>query len=284
MVQFSGASGPRGGLGWPRGSGGGGHGDSGRVALGHRRLAIIDLSPLGRQPMMSADGRLVITFNGEIFNYVELRKELIARGHRFFSRSDTEVILHLYQEYGPAGIERMNGQWAFALWDSRRQSLFLSRDRAGIRPLFYTVREGYFAFASEVKALFTLPFIPKRIDPIALAETFVFWHPLAPRSIFEGISILPPGHNLSIGIANSTPRVERYWKIDYAPDDHHRADEIYIDELRDLLDEAAHIMLRADVPVGAYLSGGLDSSVTTVLIRKEMPSALKTFSVTPYVR
>ena len=249
------------------------------IGLGHVRLSIIDPEG-GDQPMQFHEAGLTITFNGEIFNYVELREELIARGHRFFSRSDTEVILHLFQEYGPAFVERMNGQWAFAIWDSHRQSLFLSRDRAGIRPLFYTVRDGFFAFASEAKALLVLPFVPHRIDSIALAETFVFWHPLAPRSIFDGISILPPGHNLFIGIGNPAPRVEGYWKIDYTLEDHPRADEIYIDELRNLLDNAARIMLRADVPVGAYLSGGLDSSITTALIRKEAPSTLKTFSVT----
>jgi len=251
----------------------------GPIGFAHARLSIIDPEG-GYQPMQFREAGLTITFNGEIFNYLELREELSAKGHRFRSRSDTEVILHLYQEYGPAGVDKMNGQWAFAIWDSRRQSLFLSRDRAGIRPLFYTVREGFFAFASEAKALLILPFVPHRIDSIALAETFVFWHPLAPRSIFEGISILPPGHNLFIGIGNPAPRVERYWKIDYTPDDHPRNDAIYIDELRNLLDNAAHIMLRADVPVGAYLSGGLDSSVTAALIRKEVPSALKTFSVT----
>jgi asparagine synthase (glutamine-hydrolysing) len=262
-----------------RGPDGQGLYQDGPIGFAHARLSIIDPEG-GDQPMQFREAGLTITFNGEIFNYVELREELIARGHRFFSRSDTEVILHLFQEYGPAGIERMNGQWAFALWDSHRQSLFLSRDRAGIRPLFYTVRDGFFAFASEAKALLTLPFVPHRMDPFALAETFVFWHPLPPRSIFDGISILSPGHNLFIGIGNPAPRVERYWKIDYTPDDHPHADERYIDELRNLLDDAARIMLRADVPVGAYLSGGLDSSVTAALIREEMPSALKTFSVT----
>jgi asparagine synthase (glutamine-hydrolysing) len=250
----------------------------GGIGLGHARLNIIDPEG-GHQPMQLPEIGLAITFNGEIFNYLELRKELAGKGHRFGSRSDTEVILHLFQEYGPACVDRMNGQWAFAIWDSPRQSLFLSRDRAGIRPLFYTIQSGFFAFASEAKALLALPFVPRRIDPIALAETFVFWHPLAPRSAFEGISIVPPGHNLTIGIRHPAPRIERYWKIDYTPEDHSRPETSYIGELRSLLDDAAHIMLRADVPVGAYLSGGLDSSVTTALIRKEESSALKTFSV-----
>ena len=251
----------------------------GCIGLGHTRLSIIDLEG-GSQPMQLPEVGLAITFNGEIFNYIELRNQLIRKGHRFVSRSDTEVILRLYHEFGPSFVDRMNGQWAFALWDSRRRSLFLSRDRAGIRPLYYANRNGFFAFASEAKALLSLPFVPRRIDPIALAETLVFWHPLAPRCIFDGIWTLQPGHNLHIGLDHPRPRLERFWKIDYGPEDHSRSDESYIDELRYLLGDASDIMLRADVPVGAYLSGGLDSSVTAALIHKKTPSALKTFSVT----
>ena len=251
----------------------------GRIGLAHARLSIIDPEG-GHQPMRLPEAGLVISFNGEIFNYLELREELTAKGHRFASRSDTEVILHLFQEYGPACVDRMNGQWAFAIWDSHRQSLFLSRDRAGIRPLFYTIQGGFFAFASEAKSLLSLPFVSRKIDPKALAETFVFWHPLPPRSIFEDILQLPPGHSLVIGLDQHEPRVRRYWDIRFDQDESRRSDESYVDELKALLFDATRLMLRADVPVGAYLSGGLDSSVTTALIRKEGPAALKTFSVT----
>jgi asparagine synthase (glutamine-hydrolysing) len=251
----------------------------GPVGLGHARLSIIDPEG-GHQPMHLPETGLAITFNGEIFNYIELREELLAKGHKFVTRSDTEVILHLYQEYGPTCVDQMNGQWAFAIWDSRRQSLFLSRDRAGIRPLYYTIQSGFFGFASEAKALLSLPFISRKIDSHALAETFVFWHPLPPRSIFEGISVLPPGHNLAVGLDRPKPEIRPYWQIRFEKKNGDPDDEHYFMELKSLIADATRLMLRADVPVGAYLSGGLDSSVTTALIRKEEHAALKTFSVT----
>ena len=250
-----------------------------QIGLAHARLSIIDVEG-GHQPMSLLDAGLTISFNGEIFNYIELRKELEAKGHRFASHSDTEVILHLYQEYGPQALDRMNGQWAFAIWDSRRKALFLSRDRAGIRPLFYTIQGNFFAFASEVKGLLALPFVRRNIDPISLAETFIFWHPLPPRSIFEEINELQPGHNLTIGLDNLRPNIQRYWQIRYCEEKPGRKDEYYVGELIALLSDATRIMLRADVPVGAYLSGGLDSSVTTSLIRRNSDALLKTFSVT----
>src|SRR5271165_5250038 len=165
------------------------------VGLAHARLSIIDIEG-GRQPMSSADGRFHITFNGEIFNYVELREELIEKGHAFLTRSDTEVLLHLYQEYGEDCVQRLNGQWAFAIWDATRHKLFLSRDRLGVRPLFYTQTEGVFLFASEIKALFTCPEVAREIDLAALDQILTFWVTLPPHTFFKNVWQLPPAHSL----------------------------------------------------------------------------------------
>jgi asparagine synthase (glutamine-hydrolysing) len=165
------------------------------VGLAHARLSIIDLSG-GAQPMANADGTIHLTFNGEIFNYVELRDELIARGHRFTTTSDTEVILHAYEAYGIDCVEKFNGDFAFAIWDRRRNRLMLARDRMGVRPLFHTRRNGCLYFASEVKALLETPGVTATLDPIALDQIFTFWFPLSPRTPFKTISELPPAHVL----------------------------------------------------------------------------------------
>src|SRR6185503_12799318 len=181
-----------------------------RVALGHRRLSIIDLAG-GRQPLATADGSLWVTFNGEIFNYVELREALIARGHAFRTRSDTETILHAYAEHGPACAASFNGDFAYALWDRARRRLVLARDRMGVRPLYYAIHEGVLVFASEVKSLFHYPGLRAEIDPLGLEQCFTFWAPLAPRTAFTGVHELPPGHQLIA--ENGTVRVEQYWKL-----------------------------------------------------------------------
>ena len=248
----------------------------GGVGLAHRRLSIIDLAG-GQQPMPNATGDLWITYNGEIFNYLELRKELEALGRRFRTQSDTEVILQSYEEYGDACVERFNGQWAFAIWDSRRARLFLSRDRMGVRPLFFTVADGNFVFASEVKAIFCHPAVPREIDPVALDQVFTFWHAQPPRTIFRGIQILPPGHSMAVEAGKV--RFWPYWRLDYALDSG-PADEVALTaRLHELLVDATRLRLRADVPVGAYLSGGLDSTVITGLIKRFTDTPLKTFSV-----
>ena len=249
------------------------------VALAHTRLSILDLSG-GAQPMTNEDGSLWITFNGEIFNYVELRKDLLQKGHIFATRCDTEVILHLYEEEGENCVRHLNGQWAFAIWDKRKQTLFLSRDRLGIRPVFYTLDHEKFVFASEIKAIFAHPGVDRKLDLNALDEIFTFWCTLPPRTAFEGIRELPPGHSLTL--TDGKVRVERYWQLDFgtadAPAD--IAEGEYADQLRELLIDATRIRLRSDVPVGAYLSGGLDSTITTALIRNFTDTPLKTFSVT----
>jgi len=252
----------------------------GVATLGHARLSIIDLAA-GTQPMTDEAGDLAITFNGEIFNYLELRSDLRARGVQFRTESDTEVILRLYQLKGTACVEDLNGDFAFAIWDRRRSTLMLARDRMGVRPLYYAHVGGRLCFASEIKALLRLPGLEANLDPIALDQIFTLWLTLPPRTIFENVCELPPGHVLI-----ATPggeRIERYWSLhfprsgDEAPD----ADEdATAEELRALLTDAVRIRLRADVPVGAYLSGGLDSSVITSLAKGMAGSRLTTFSVT----
>jgi asparagine synthase (glutamine-hydrolysing) len=250
----------------------------GQVGLGSARLSIIDLST-GQQPIANADGTLWIVFNGEIFNHPELRRELEGRGHRFTTACDTETLLHAYEAYGPACLARLNGQFAFAIWDARNRTLFLARDRLGVRPLFYTLAGSTLAFASEIKALLVVPGVRAALDPVALDQIFTYWSPLAPRSCFQGIQELPPGHHLLV--KNGELTLTSWWEPAFpeagtaprltAPE--------YLEQLRELLIDATRIRLRADVPVGAYLSGGLDSSVITAIVRTFTTNPLETFSI-----
>lgn len=254
-----------------------GHWTAPGIGLGHRRLSIVGLED-GQQPMGLDD--LVLVFNGEIFNFVELRAALKAKGHRFRTGSDTEVILHLYAEYGTAAIEQLNGDFAFALWDGTRRRLLLVRDRAGVRPLFYAQRPQGLFFASEIKALLAVPGIEAQIDPFALDEIFTLWAPLAPRSGFKDISELPPGHFMLV--ENGQSRLQRYWDFDFpdARDGYDpRDEETLAEDVLALLDDATRLRMRADVPVGAYLSGGLDSAITAALATRHTPQKLSTFSV-----
>lgn len=249
-----------------------------QVALGHARLSIIDLSG-GHQPMAEDQGGLWITFNGEIFNYIELAEELTKKGHRFSTQSDTEVILHLYQEEGERCVNRLNGQWSFAIWDSRKRKLFLSRDRLGVRPLYYTRTKNHFLFASEIKALLECPEVHCTLDTIALDQIFTFWFPLPPRTAFKDILQLPPGHSMTV--QDGTIRVWRFWDIEYSPPDQivEGAEALRAEELLGLLQDATRIRLRSDVPVGAYLSGGLDSTLIAALAKNVVTDRLRTFSV-----
>jgi asparagine synthase (glutamine-hydrolysing) len=249
----------------------------GRIGLAHARLAIIDLES-GDQPIFNEDRSVAVVFNGEIFNHIELRACLEARGHRFYTRSDTEVLVHLYEDHGERFVEHLNGQFAIALWDARRERLVLARDRAGIRPLFHAEAHGRFVFASEVKALFALPEVPRALDRRALAEICTYWSALPPRSAFEGVSTLPPGHVMVI--AGGERRLERYWDWSF-PESSPRPspDEEYAEELRALLVDSVRLQLRADVPVGSYLSGGLDSAVVAALAAAGDRSRLRTFSL-----
>jgi asparagine synthase (glutamine-hydrolysing) len=247
------------------------------IGLTHARLSIIDLEG-GWQPIYNENKTICIVFNGEIFNYLELREFLIDKGHNFSTKSDTEVIIHLYEEYGTDCLKHLNGQFAFALWDKGKERLFLARDRVGIRPLFYTHVDGSLMFASEIKALFIDSRVKREIDLHALDQIFTFWMTIPPRTAFNGISELPAGHYMIAGHGETT--IHRYWDIDFTPDNSIREEGEYAEALTELLIDSTKLQLRADVPVGAYLSGGLDSSVITTLIKKHSNTPLRTFSLT----
>lgn len=250
------------------------------VGFGHRRLAIIDLSEDGAQPMANDDGTVRVTYNGEIFNHVELRSMLEARGRRFRTSSDTEVLLRLYEEFGAECVSHINGDFAFAIWDGARRRLFLARDRMGVRPLFHTMHEGRFYFASEAKALFAVPGITPEIDPVALDQIFTLWAPIAPRTAFKGIFELPPAHLMIV--EEGRTEIRPYWALSFpdAGDGDNRSHAALAEELRTLLEDATRLRLRADVEVGSLLSGGLDSSVITALAARLAPGRLRSFGVT----
>jgi len=254
------------------------------TGLGNARLSIIDLGG-GAQPIANEDESLWIVFNGEIFNYVELRPELEARGHKFRTSSDTEVILHLYEEYGPRCLEKMNGQFAIAIWDKNRRRLFLARDRLGVRPLFYTVVDGStLLFASEIKSILRDRRVRAEIDPLVVEQVFRFWAPLTPNTVFRDIVELPPGHFLVAD--RESVHVEQYWRNQFPPEaevpgkvaTNGQITET-VEQFRALLIDACQIRLRADVPVGAYLSGGLDSSTIASVVRRHTSNRLVTFSI-----
>jgi asparagine synthase (glutamine-hydrolysing) len=249
----------------------------GQAALGHSRLAIIDLTS-GDQPMADPSGRWWLVFNGEIFNYLELRAELEAAGERFHTTSDTEVLLRMLMLHGPAALPRLNGQFALVLWDARERSLLLARDRFGIRPLHYWRGGGKLVFASEIKALMAHPAVPRELDQESLLQLFRYWTPLPGRTVFNGIAELPPGHWARID-ADGHWHQERWWRFPFDTVEGPRRDPAEAAELvREKLREATRLRLRADVPVGAYVSGGLDSSLLASLIRDENPG-MHTFSI-----
>ena len=247
-----------------------------RAALGHARLSIIDLSG-GHQPMCNEDSTVWITFNGEIFNYVELRQELLKKGHGFRTQSDTEVIIHLYEDHGAGCLEHLNGQFAFTIWDKNKKEIFVARDRMGIRPVFYATTGGRLYFASEIKAIFATGAVERRLDTAALDEIFTFWCTVPPRTAFSGVSELAPGHYLTV--KDGAVTVRPYWCLSFPEVPDKISFEDSVEELQRLLIDSTRLQLRADVPVGAYLSGGLDSSVTTALIRNFTSAPLQTFSI-----
>lgn len=249
-----------------------------RVALGNARLSIVDLGG-GQQPICNEDRRLWIVFNGEIFNHVELRADLEARGHRFATHCDTEVLVHLYEDEGPGCLRRLNGQFAIALWDTHERTLFLARDRVGVRPLFYTRAGNRIVFGSEIKALLTVPGVHATLDPGAIEDIFVRWSPQASRTCFEGIQEVPPGHFLCLRDQLSMP--QPFWRPEFNPPERHKEVPFAesVEALSELLLDATRLRLRADVPVGAYLSGGLDSSLIAALVRGLGVSHLDTFSI-----
>lgn len=245
------------------------------VALGSARLSIVDLAG-GQQPIANEDETLWIVFNGEVFNHVELRPELEARGHRFRTHSDTEVVLHLYEEMGAACLTRLNGQFAFAIWNSATAELFLARDRMGERPLYYAQCDGTLYFGSEVKAILSGAPMTGEIDAGSLRDVFTFWSPLPGRSMFRGIAELPPAHWMRV--RGGSTHIERYWQPMLGAGPPLSRDEAE-HALERLLSDAIRLRLRADVPVGVYLSGGLDSSTIAAMVRQQNSNRIDGFSV-----
>jgi asparagine synthase (glutamine-hydrolysing) len=262
-----------------RGPDGSGYYRDGRIALGHTRLAIIDAAG-GVQPLSNETGRIWISFNGEIFNYVELADRLRKLGHAFRTASDTEVIVHAWEQWGPECFSKFNGQWAIALWDSTRDELVLARDPAGILPLFYAFAGDRFLFASEMKAIMADESLHRSFDPEGLAQTFSFWCTIAPRTPYQGISELEPGCWATVREGHF--RQQTYWSPSF-PDSESACCQDIVENgqrLRESLVEATRLrFLRSDVPVGAYLSGGIDSSVTAAIITQYTNVPLRTFSI-----
>jgi asparagine synthase (glutamine-hydrolysing) len=248
------------------------------IGMGSVRLSIIDLAS-GQQPISDESGNYWIVFNGEIFNYIELRKELISKGVQLKTQSDTEVIVQMYALYGPDCLQRFNGQFSFSIWNKVKRELFLARDRVGIRPLFYWNRNRQFAFCSEIKGLLTLEGIPREIDRESLAQVFTFWTTITPSTPFKEIRELPPAHYMIVN--DEGLQIKRFWSLSY-PEEPVKSSmslEDAVEEFNALFRDAVKIRLRADVPVGAYLSGGLDSSITTAFINDIEPGILNTFSI-----
>jgi asparagine synthase (glutamine-hydrolysing) len=248
------------------------------AVLGSVRLSIIDLIS-GQQPMTNDKQDLWIVYNGEVFNYIELRGNLIKSGHTFKSQSDTEVILHAYEEYGEDCLSYLNGQFAFAIWNSASGEIFLARDRVGIRPLYYSFINNHFVFASEIKSILEYPAVIPRLNMEALVQVFTFWTTLTPNTMFKGIMELPPGHYMKVSPEKNT--IHKYWQLSFpANEDQYISNpDDALCELESVLMDAVKIQLRADVTVAAYLSGGIDSSATTYFIKKILGNNLKTFSI-----
>ena len=261
-----------------RGPDGQGHFIDGNLGLGHRRLAIIDLSPAGHQPMMTSDGHFVVSFNGEIYNFQELRIELEALGWAFHSRTDTEVLLKGYAQWGQGALDRLNGMFAFALWDRRERTLVLARDRFGIKPLYYGEFGSTLLFASEVKAMREHPEFRRGMDQEALLEYFTFQNLFTDRTLFQGVRLLPAGCVLTIKAdGSSPPQQRRYWDYNFIEPETPADDEELIEELDRLFRKAVTRQLVSDVEVGSYLSGGMDSGSITAIAAGQIP-CLRTFT------
>ena len=258
-----------------RGPDGEGFFQRGRAGLAHRRLAIIDLAG-GDQPMSNEDGSLWIVFNGEIYNHQELRRELTERGHRFATSSDTEAILHAYEEFGQDCVQRLRGMFAFAIWDEPRQTLFAARDRLGKKPFHYAMHEGTFLFASEPSALLAYPGLSREPNLAAIGLFLSLQYVPDPVSAFREVRKLPPAHHLTF--SGGRVRSVRYWSLDFEPK-HQMPWEELLHELRERLTEATRIRLMSEVPLGAHLSGGLDSSIITALMAGLSDRPVKTFSI-----
>jgi len=262
-----------------RGPDGQGHWIEGNVGLGHRRLAIIDLSPAGRQPMLDADNRYVLSYNGEVYNFRELRTELEALGYRFRSAADSEVVLNALAAWGTAALRRFNGMFALALWDRRERRLLLARDRYGVKPLYVAQQGRVFAFGSEQKAILAVPGMERRLDKPALLEYFTFQNFFTDRTLLEDLRILPAGHHAMLDLNEDRPRLEltRYWDFRFTEPAGQVDGREYREELERLFQQAVSRQLVADVELGSYLSGGMDSGAITAVASRSHPY-LKTFT------
>ena len=261
-----------------RGPDGEGFYTDGFVGLGHRRLAIIDLSPAGHQPMATGEGNVVLSYNGEIYNFQELRIELEARGHRFRSRTDSEVVLNAWAEWGPDCVSRFNGMFAFAVWDKREQTLYLARDRYGIKPLYYACWGRTFLFGSEQKAILAHPAARRALDTKALMEYLTFQNIFTDRTLLEAVKLLPAASVAAIALGSEgVPRITRYWDYRFREPDKPVDSREYLEELDRLIRQAVSRQLVTDVEVGSYLSGGMDSGTLTALSARELPY-IKTFT------
>ena len=249
------------------------------LGFGFRRLAIVDLSPAGNQPMCNEDGTVWIVFNGEVYNHAKLRPALEAAGHHYRSRSDTETLIHAYEEYGPDFVQRLEGMFAIAIWDSRKQKLFLFRDRIGIKPVYYTCANNRLVFASEIKAILEDPSIRREVDETALSHYFTFIATPAPQTLFKGIKKLEAGHYLEISLNGAISNKE-YWNV-FQPVDGEDVDneEYCARRILELLKESVEKRMMSDVPFGVFLSGGLDSSTNVALMSQLMTRPVDTFSV-----
>ena len=250
------------------------------VGLGHKRLSVIDTSVAANQPMFNEDGSVVVVFNGEIYNFSELTDLLSQKGHSFATRSDTEVIIHAWEEFGPDCVSHFRGMFAFAIYDIKKQLLYIARDCLGKKPLFYFYNKQMFIFGSEIKSLITIPDLKREIDVIALGEYAAYGYMLGEHTIFDNIRKLQPGHYLTIDLRlkGLTPHVQQYWKLKIAPD-HKPSEQDWLDEMDMVLSEAVRIRMRSDVPLGAFLSGGIDSSLITAYMAKHNNNCIKTFTI-----
>lgn len=261
-----------------RGPDGEGQYCEGPVGLGHRRLSIIDLTDASRQPMETRDGRFVLTYNGEIYNFKELKQELSARGHQFHSSGDSEVLLHAFAEWGVEALLRFNGMFAFAIWDNKERTLTIARDRFGVKPVYYAQVHGAFLFASEHKAFKPFPGFAPRVDVEGLAEYLTFQNFFTNRTLFSGVKLLPAGCYLKIGLDDRPIEPQRYWDFHFEEPEGHINEADALDELDRLFQQAVNRQLVSDVEVGSYLSGGMDSGSITALAASQLPF-MRTFTV-----
>jgi len=249
-----------------------------KVGLAHARLSIIDLTPDGFQPIHNEDKTIWTVFNGEIFNYLELRDYLVAKGHKFYTNTDTEVIVHMYEEKGIDFVKYLNGQFAIALYDKNKAKTYLIRDRMGIRPLYYKCCDSSVCFASEVKSIYSSPHVSRELDLTSLSDTFTYWAPLSPGSAFAGIKQVPEGHYVGVSLHTGKIDIKKYWDHEYNIDmsmSEAECRELFLESFN----EAVKLRLRSDVPVGAYLSGGLDSTSIVRAIMDNSNNKLRTFSI-----